>query len=68
MRKRKRIGRRGPAGIKPRVNQRSEKQIALEQELQSVEKALMDTVFRQEVQALEARRAELLGEMKLLRE
>lgn len=54
--------------MKPRVKQMSEKQIALEQELQSVEKALMDAVFRQEVQALEARRAELLGEMKLLRE
>lgn len=65
--RRKRIGRSGPAGMKPRDRHRDEKRIALEQELQGIEKALMDALFQKEIDALNSRRAEILGEMKKLR-
>ena len=64
--RRRRIGHRGSAAHKRR-GQKSEAELALEQELQGVERALMDAVFRDDVKALEARRAEILGEMKMLR-
>ncbi|MHC4301388.1 MAG: hypothetical protein ACYS7Y_29320 [Planctomycetota bacterium] len=66
--RRKRIGRRGPAGMKPRKDIGSPEAIAaLEVELAGVEYSLTRVYFVVEREDLETRRAELLGELKRLR-
>lgn len=65
--RRKRIGRRGSAGMKPVAKTRAERVLSLEVELNGIEVAMGCALAVVEFDALEERRAVILGELKLLR-